>query len=173
MDLFRTDLAACFPWDITSCVQGIVKFIQICISHWIQHAEMVWADLSSFLFGFLLRLSLLQQNHTMHIFSSDCTVWVGFFALSAVRCCFTDYVVLLDTSYYVLQPLKTTLKNSINSTDWQEKTSASANKASVCVWVYASVCLFVHALYACVPECLPACVFAGHNCSPQWKSVSF
>lgn len=172
MDLFRTDLVACLPWDITSCVQGIVKFIQICISHCIQHAEMVWADHSSFVFGCLLRLSLLQQNHTMHIFPSDCTVWVGFFALSAVRCCFSDHRVLQDTSYYILQPLNTILENSTNSTEWQEKTSACANKASVCVGVYASVCLFVNALYACVPLCLSVCVFAGHSCSPRWKSVS-
>lgn len=49
MDLFRTDLAAYLPWNIASCVQGIIKFIPICISHCIQHSEMVCADKYSLL----------------------------------------------------------------------------------------------------------------------------
>lgn len=43
--------------------------------HCIQHPEMVLADNSLYLSCCLLKLSLLQQNHTMHIFLQ--IVWVA------------------------------------------------------------------------------------------------
>lgn len=41
MDLFCNDSAACLLHDITSCVEGIVKFIQTCIARCSQPLEML------------------------------------------------------------------------------------------------------------------------------------
>lgn len=120
MDLFRTDLAAYLPWNIASCVQGIIKFIPICISHCIQHSEMVCADKYSLLpplLRFAETITAVIKSDNANSFLSAYMVWMGHFDLWAVVCFFTYFGDVLDTSYYMFQPLNTML-NYWNNSAW-------------------------------------------------------
>lgn len=156
MDLFKTDLAACLPWDITSCFQGIVRFIPICISHSIQHPMML-ADNFSLFCCCLLKLALLQQNHIMHIFSWDCSVWVAL--LCQQRGAVSLAVVFsLGNFYYILQPLTAVPNNSTNSRDCGKRKlhPVLTRPLSVCT----CVCSFV--LDACVAACVQRSQVGDH-----------
>lgn len=120
MDLFRTDLAAYLPWNIASCVQGIIKFIPICISHCIQHSEMVCADK----YSLLSPLSRFAETITGVIKSDNAnSFFISLYGVDgplwSVSCSmlFTYFGVVLDTSYYIFQPLKTML-NYWNNSAW-------------------------------------------------------
>lgn len=162
MDLFKTDLAACLPWDITSCFQGIVRFILICISHSIQH-PMVLADNFLFFCCCLLKLALLQQNHIMHIFSWDCSVWVAL--LCQQRGAVSLAVVFsLGTFYYILQPLTAVPNNSANSRECGKR------KLQPVLTRPLSVCVCVLICTGCSCGCMCSQISGWR---PYWKSVSF